>query len=153
MTNAQPSGASSPIDSNDRPVRVLIVDDDAELRKLVRNFLQSHAFEVFEADGAHAMRAVLANQAVDVVVLDVMMPGEDGLSLARGLAATSRAGVIIVSALGQENDRIIGLEAGADDYLPKPVSPRELLARIRAILRRRSTESPPSGSARVRSIT
>src|ERR1700750_1327393 len=117
-------------------VRVLIVDDDEDLRNLIGDFLQSHGFVVFRANGAQEMRAILDREAVEVVILDVMMPGEDGLSLARWLSSTKSVGVIMVSALGSETDRIVGLEVGADDYLPKPVSPRELLARIRAVLRR-----------------
>ncbi|WP_072384030.1 response regulator [Novosphingobium sp. NDB2Meth1] len=121
------------------PFRILVVDDDDALRTLVREFLESHGFEVHEANGGTEMRALLRRQPVDVVVLDVMMPGEDGLALARELVLSSEVGVIMVSALGQETDRIVGLEVGADDYLAKPVSPRELVARIRALLRRRRT--------------
>lgn len=120
----------------DEPIRVLIVDDDPSLRALISGFLTGQGYEAFEADGGHKMRDVLERQRIDIVVLDVMMPGEDGLALARSLSARRNIGVIIVSALGSETDRIIGLEVGADDYLPKPVSPRELLARIRALSRR-----------------
>lgn len=122
----------------DEPVRVLLVDDDERLRQMIGDFLRAHTYEVFEAAGGAAMRATLARQPVDVIILDVMMPGEDGLSLARELSSQPSAAVIMVSSLGTENDRIVGLEVGADDYLPKPVSPRELLARIRAVLRRRN---------------
>jgi two-component system OmpR family response regulator len=115
---------------------ILIVDDDESLRSLIGNFLTGHGYTVFEADGGQSMRKILERETVDVVVLDVMMPGEDGLSLARTLSTRRDLGIIMVSALGSETDRIIGLEVGADDYLPKPVSPRELLARIRAVLRR-----------------
>lgn len=122
------------------PTRILIVDDDAELRALIGNFLLSHGYDVFEADGGETMRAHLDAGRIDLIVLDVMMPGEDGLSIARGLSMRRDVAVIMVSALGSETDRIIGLEVGADDYLAKPVSPRELLARIRAVLRRRQSE-------------
>ncbi len=122
---------------SDEPTTILVVDDDPSLRSLVGEFLAAHGYKVFEADGGAAMRDVLAREAVDVVVLDVMMPGEDGLSLARTLSSGSDVAIIMVSALGSETDRIIGLEVGADDYLSKPVSPRELLARIRAVQRRR----------------
>ena len=125
--------------SMDEPIRILIVDDDPSLRGLIRDFLSAHGYLAFEADGGHSMRAMLERERIDVVVLDVMMPGEDGLTLARSVSARPDLCVIMVSALGSETDRIIGLEAGADDYLPKPVSPRELLARIRAVLRRRRT--------------
>jgi two-component system OmpR family response regulator len=120
----------------DEKSRILIVDDDEALRSLIGSFLTGHGYDVLEADGGPAMRKLLEREAVDVVVLDVMMPGEDGLSIARTLSARSEIGIIMVSALGSETDRIIGLEVGADDYLAKPVSPRELLARIRAVLRR-----------------
>jgi two-component system OmpR family response regulator len=123
----------------DSPFRILVVDDDDALRVLVREFLEGHGFEVHEASGGAEMRALLKRRPVDLVVLDVMMPGDDGLAIARELALSSEVGVIMVSALGQETDRIVGLEVGADDYLPKPVSPRELVARIRALLRRRRT--------------
>lgn len=121
--------------------RILIVDDDPSLRALIRDFLKGHGYVVFEADGGAAMRQVMEHEGIDLVVLDVMMPGEDGLSLARTLSTAQDTAIIMVSALGGETDRIIGLEVGADDYLPKPVSPRELLARIRAVLRRHNADS------------
>lgn len=114
---------------------ILVVDDDPALRGLVRDFLAGHGFRVSEAEGGVA-RAVLETEPVDIVVLDVMMPGDDGLTIARSLSGRRDLGIVMVSALGSETDRIIGLEVGADDYLPKPFSPRELLARIRAVLRR-----------------
>jgi two-component system OmpR family response regulator len=116
--------------------KILIVDDDAGLRQLIRDFLEAHGFEMFEADGAQAMRRILDHNQIDVAILDVMMPLEDGLSIVRSLSDRRNLGIIMISALGSETDRIIGLEVGADDYLPKPVSPRELLARVRALLRR-----------------
>lgn len=131
----------------DERIRILIVDDDPSLRGLVRDFLTGHGYDTFEADGGQAMRDIMERERIDVVVLDVMMPGEDGLTLARSLAGRRDLGIIMVSALGSETDRIIGLEVGADDYLPKPVSPRELLARIRAVLRRKqATEEQETGS-------
>lgn len=130
----------------DEKNRILIVDDDEALRRLIGDFLKGHGYAVFEADGGQAMRGILEQEPVDVVVLDVMMPGEDGLSLARTLSARRDLGIIMVSALGGETDRIIGLEVGADDYLPKPVSPRELLARIRAVIRRQHQHEPESGT-------
>jgi two-component system OmpR family response regulator len=116
--------------------RILLVDDDEALRTLIGEFLGGHGYTIFHADGGQAMRRILEQERVNVVVLDVMMPGEDGLSLARSLSGRLDLGIIMVSALGSETDRIVGLEVGADDYLAKPVSPRELLARIRALLRR-----------------
>lgn len=126
----------SDVEAPARP-RLLIVDDDPALRTLIRDFLMAQGYDVDEAEDGRSMRTALARQAADIVILDVMMPGEDGLSLARTLSDTADIGIIMVSALGTETDRIIGLEGGADDYLPKPVSPRELLARIRALERRR----------------
>jgi two-component system OmpR family response regulator len=123
----------------DDPIRILIVDDDPSLRSLIRDFLAGQGYLAFEADGGNSMRALLEREPINVVVLDVMMPGEDGLSLARSISSRPELAIIMVSALGSETDRIIGLEVGADDYLPKPVSPRELLARIRAVLRRQRT--------------
>lgn len=120
----------------DEKSRILLVDDDEALRGLIAGFLAGHGYTVLEADGGQAMRRMLDQERVNVVVLDVMMPGEDGLSLARSLSGRLDLGIIMVSALGSETDRIVGLEVGADDYLAKPVSPRELLARIRALLRR-----------------
>ncbi len=133
-------------------VRVLIVDDDEDLRNLIGDFLDAHGFVVFRANGAPEMRAILGREQVEIVILDVMMPGEDGLSLARWLSSTNDVGVIMVSALGSETDRIVGLEVGADDYLPKPVSPRELLARIRAVLRRRQPQQDEETSGGVYSF-
>jgi two-component system OmpR family response regulator len=120
----------------DEQIHILIVDDDRSLRALVGEFLIGHGYRVSEADGGQQMRVVLDRDKVDLIVLDVMMPGEDGLSIARSLSGRRDIGIVMVSALGSETDRIIGLEVGADDYLPKPLSPRELLARIRAVLRR-----------------
>jgi two-component system OmpR family response regulator len=120
----------------DEKSRILLVDDDETLRVLIAQFLAGHGYAVFEADGGQAARRILDQERINIAVLDVMMPGEDGLSLARSLSGRLDLGIIMVSALGSETDRIVGLEVGADDYLAKPVSPRELLARIRALLRR-----------------
>ena len=115
---------------------ILIVDDDAEICELVRQFLEPHGFRVTGvADGA-AMRAALASSQADLIILDLMLPGEDGLALCRQLRASSRTPIIFLTALNSEADRVVGLEMGADDYLSKPFSARELLARIRAVLRR-----------------
>ncbi|MDE2410342.1 MAG: response regulator transcription factor [Sphingomonadales bacterium] len=117
---------------------LLLVDDDAALLSLVGGYLAAAGYEVANAGCAADARRILRERSIDAVVLDVMMPGESGLSLARHIAEEGNAGIIIVSALGTEADRIAGLDIGADDYLPKPVSPRELLARIKALLRRRA---------------
>jgi two-component system OmpR family response regulator len=117
--------------------RIVVVDDDPGIRELVSDFLGRHGFEVeTAADGAGLNRA-LNEKAADLVVLDVMLPGEDGLQICRRLSGDNGPPVIMLSAMGEETDRIVGLELGADDYLPKPCNPRELLARVRAVLRRR----------------
>jgi two-component system OmpR family response regulator len=117
--------------------RILVVDDDPGIRELVSDFLGRHGFEVETASDGAALSRALSNRDVDLVVLDVMLPGEDGLQICRRLAAVDGPPIIMLSAMGEETDRIIGLELGADDYLPKPCNPRELLARVRAVLRRR----------------
>ena len=118
---------------------ILIVYDDAALRDLVSGYLGSSGYLVVEAGDGAAMRAVLSEHAVDLLILDLMLPGEDGLSLLRWLREHHGPPVIIVSARGDEVDRVVGLELGADDYLAKPFGPRELLARVRAVLRRGET--------------
>ena len=130
------------------PVRILLVDDDSSLRRLIRTFLEEQGYAVFEAESGAAMRRVLAEQPINIIVLDIMMPVEDGLSVVRSLGNRRRdLGIIMVSALGSETDRIVGLEVGADDYLAKPVSPRELLARIRALQRRCNPDDAGGGTA------
>ncbi len=120
----------------DLETRILIVDDDPGIRELTAAFLTGHGYRVdVAADGA-AMRAALDRAQVDLIVLDVMMPGEDGLTLLRTLDPANAPPVILHSAIGEDIDRIVGLEMGADDYLAKPANPRELLARIRSVLRR-----------------
>jgi two-component system OmpR family response regulator len=117
--------------------RVLVVDDDAGLRVEIVDYLSDHDFEVCSAADAEEMNAILAVQSVDILVLDLMLPGEGGLSICRRLQETRRPSILMLSAMGEDVDRIVGLELGADDYLAKPCAPRELLARIRAILRRK----------------
>ena len=120
--------------------RILVVDDDTALRELVADYLGASGYGVDMAGDGVAMRAVLGEHAVDLVVLDLMLPGEDGLSLLRWLREHHGPPVIIISARGDEVDRVVGLELGADDYLAKPFGPRELLARVRAVLRRSNSE-------------
>lgn len=115
---------------------ILVVDDDADLRELVAEYLRQSGFEVECAGDGMAMRELLRDRAVDLVILDLMLPGEDGLTLLRWMREQQSPPVIVISARGDEVDRVVGLELGADDYLPKPFGPRELLARIRAVLRR-----------------
>ena len=115
---------------------ILVVDDDTELREQVAAYLSQHSYAVHAAGDAREMDRALAASPIDLVVLDLMLPGEDGLSICRRLSAQGGPAVIMVSAMGEEIDRILGLELGADDYLAKPCSPRELLARVRAVFRR-----------------
>ena len=115
---------------------LLIVDDDREIRSLLSGFFTRHGFRVSTAEDGRSMRQVLGGSKIDLVVLDLMLPGEDGLSLCRQVRGDSRTPIIMLTAMGEEVDRILGLEMGADDYMPKPFSPRELLARVKAVLRR-----------------
>ncbi len=119
-----------------RPEHILIVDDDAEIRNLLRDYLERNGMRAEAVPDGRAMRAALQNKRFDLVVLDLMLPGDDGLTLCRNLRAHSTVPVIMLTARGEETDRIVGLEMGADDYVPKPFNPRELLARIKAVLRR-----------------
>jgi two-component system OmpR family response regulator len=127
---------------------VAVVEDDAEIRALVAAHLGREGFEAVACPDGAALDRLRAERRVDAIVLDVMIPGEDGLSICRRIAAEGRIPIIIVSARGEDLDRIIGLEIGADDYLPKPFNPRELVARLRAVLRRAgpSTASVEPGS-------
>ena len=124
---------------------IAIVDDHRDIRDLVGKYLSQHGYRVSVAESAAALRRLLERSALDLVVLDIMMPGEDGLSLCRYLRGTTNLPVILLTAMAEETDRIIGLEIGADDYLTKPFNPRELLARIKAVLRR---VAQPAAAAR-----
>lgn len=115
---------------------LLIVDDDKETCVLLSKFLVRHGYRVSIAHDSKAMNRVLETARVNLIVLDLMLPGEDGLAICRRLRAASSLPIIMLTAMGEEMDRILGLEMGADDYLPKAANPRELLARIRAVLRR-----------------
>ena len=118
---------------------ILVVDDDAAMRKLIADYLAENALRVTAAADGAAMRQALAQHAIDLVVLDLRLAGEGGMQLARDLRAESAIPIIIVTGKQEETDRVLGLELGADDYIVKPFSPRELLARIRAVLRRYQT--------------
>ncbi len=122
---------------------ILVVDDHRDIRDLISKYLTKNGLRVTTADSAAAARKTMKAAAVDLVVLDIMMPGEDGLSLTRTLREQSNIPVLLVTAMAEDTDRIIGLEMGADDYLTKPFNPRELLARIKAILRRTVDRSKP----------
>ena len=120
----------------DPAAHILIVDDHRDIRDLLARYLSQNGYRVSTAEGSAAARRLLDKGAVELVVLDIMMPGEDGLALCRHLRATSELPVILLTAMAEETDRVIGLEMGADDYVTKPFNPRELLARIKAVLRR-----------------
>jgi two-component system OmpR family response regulator len=135
---------------NDPTARLLVVDDDAELRTLIADFLTASGYEVTAAANAVEMDEALAKETYDLIVLDLMMPGEDGLSVLRRMRGGGGPGIIMLSAMGEDTDRIVGLEVGADDYLAKPCNPRELLARVRALLRRRAEVPAGQSGAKVR---
>ncbi|WP_116132713.1 response regulator [Tropicimonas sp. IMCC34043] len=128
-------------------VRILIVDDDAGVRDVVRYELETQGWEVAEADSAAALAEALKRQAPDLILLDIRLPDQDGLSIAQRLRATSAIPIIMLTGLGGDIDRIVGLEMGADDYVVKPFNPRELVARIKAVLRRAGTAMQPSAAA------
>lgn len=132
--------------TNDSNHKILIVDDDLRLRQQLERYLNDQGFHARSVDGAAGMDKALARELYDLIVLDLMMPGEDGLAICRRLrGAGNDVAIIMLTAKGDDVDRIIGLEIGADDYLPKPFNPRELVARIHAVLRRR-TAPPPAGA-------
>jgi len=122
--------------------RILLVDDDPDIRAMLCEYFSVHGFEVAEAEGGASMRAALQAQVPDVVLLDLRLAGEDGLELARFLRQNYELGIIMVTAAGEVVDRIVGLEVGADDYLAKPFEPRELLARVKGLLRRLNAGAP-----------
>jgi len=131
-----PRGIRLKISIMNGPPHILIVDDHREIRDLVSRILTREGFRVSTAQDGRTMRKVLADARIDLVLLDIMLPGEDGLTLCRSLRAASQIPIIMLTAKGEEVDRIVGLEMGADDYLPKPFGGRELVARIKAVLRR-----------------
>lgn len=128
----------------DASAEILIVDDDGQILILVAKFLRANGFRVHTARNGVEMAETLKRLAVDLIVLDLMLPGKNGLEICRELRRTSSIPIIMLTAKGDDTDRIIGLEVGADDYLPKPFNPRELLARIGAVLRRTRTTDNPS---------
>jgi DNA-binding response OmpR family regulator len=127
----------------DTTARLLIVDDDASVRAMLREYLEGHGYAVGEAAGGAQMRAAIEAEPPDVVLLDLRMPGEDGLTLARYLREHCDVGIIMVTASGDMIDRVVGLEVGADDYVAKPFDPRELLARLKSVLRRIQARPAP----------
>ena len=132
------------IQAADRPDKILVVDDDARIRDLLKRYLTQEGFDVLVAEDGKSLNRVMMRETADLIVLDLMMPGEDGLAICRRLrAANDLTPVIMLTAKGEDVDRIVGLEVGADDYLAKPFNPRELLARIHAVLRRRPVPEVP----------
>ena len=133
--------------------KILVVDDDKRLRDLLQRYLGEQGFVVRTAENAETMDKLLTREAFDLLVLDLMLPGEDGLSICRRLrSAEPQQAIIMLTAKGDEIDRIVGLEMGADDYLPKPFNPRELVARIQAVMRRRTTIVPGAPTAEDKTI-
>jgi len=137
---------SRPQAADDQP-HILVVDDDRRLRELLRRFLADNGFRVSAAGDAAEARARMAGVAYDLMVLDVMMPGESGIELTHDLRRSDRIPILMLTAMGEAEDRIAGLESGVDDYLPKPFEPRELLLRIRTILRRVAEPPAPAPAA------
>jgi two-component system phosphate regulon response regulator OmpR len=129
--------------------RILVVDDDPSVRKMLAEYLSAHGFEVAQAASGEAMRAELARAVPAVVLLDVGLPGEDGLTLARYLRERHDVGIIMVTGQGDVVDRVAGLEVGADDYIAKPFDPRELRARLKSVLRRLEKKAPARADSRV----
>ena len=127
--------------------RLLLVDDDREIRDLVSHFLEKHGYIVETVRDGREMNLALQRNDIDLVILDIMLPGKDGLELCREIRERSHVPIMMLTAMGEETDRIVGLEMGADDYLAKPFSPRELLARVRALLRRVNFLKIPTGAA------
>ena len=137
---------------NQNSTHILVVDDHSEIRDLLKRFLEQHGLRVSCARDGKEMKRLLEEREFDLLVLDLMMPGEDGLTLCRELRAKSSLPIIMLTAMGEETDRIIGLEMGADDYLAKPFNPRELLARIKAVMRRTQVEPQPVAEALTRDL-
>lgn len=134
--------------------KILIVDDDLRLRQLLERYLRENGFAARAVEGAEAMDRAMAREHYDLLVLDLMMPGEDGLAICRRLRASgSDVPIIMLTAKGEDMDRILGLESGADDYLPKPFNPRELMARINAVLRRRVANIPGAPATEPESVS
>jgi len=140
MTSTAPS--PQPIDGS---ASVLIVDDDPGVRAMLLEYLGGHRYEVRAAENGTAMRAEIERDLPDLILLDIRMPGEDGLTLARYLRERYDVGIIMVTASGDVVDRVVGLEIGADDYVAKPFDPRELLARVKSVLRRMQTREAEAG--------
>src|SRR5215207_7384492 len=131
---------------------IALVDDHRDIRDLVSRYLSQHGYRVSVAENGAALRRLLERSAPDLIVLDVMMPGEDGISVCRHLRGTTNLPIIFLTAMAEETDRIVGLEIGADDYLSKPFNPRELLARVKAVLRRVNALPPQRDGLRAEKL-
>ncbi len=139
--------------TEERP-QLLVVDDDEEIRELLKDYLAGQGYRVLTAADGREADSLIASSNIDLIILDLMLPGEDGLSICRRIRATSMTPVIILTAKGDDMDRIIGIEMGADDYLPKPFNPRELVARIKAVLwRSRPGSFGPDASSEDKQLT
>ncbi|CUX51652.1 two-component system OmpR family response regulator [Agrobacterium tumefaciens] len=136
----------------DAAAHIVVVDDHGDIRDLVQQYLEQQGYRVTAVESGAALRRLLEKQTADLIVLDVMMPGEDGLSVCRQLRTSTATPVIFLTAMADDTDRIIGLELGADDYLVKPFNPRELLARIRAVLRRSGNPTMPLAAANLKNV-
>ncbi len=137
----------------EQQTHILIVDDDKEILSLLSDFLRQYQFTVHTATQGDEMFSVLAKHNIDLIILDLMLPGDDGITLCRKIRADSRVPIIMLTAIGDEADRIVGLEMGADDYVAKPFSPRELLARIKAVLRRSTNDNQEQEQKSASSLT
>src|ERR1700761_8224685 len=135
------------------PPNILVVEDDRETRTLIAKYLRNNACNVTTANDGREMSRAMTDHRVDLVILDVMLPGEDGLSLCRKIRSESQVPIIMLTARGEDVDRILGLEMGADDYLGKPFNPRELLARINAVLRRQAVAQTASATNGATALT
>lgn len=131
---------------------IAVVDDHRDIRDLVGKYLAQHGYRISVAESGVALRRLLDSGAPDLIILDIMMPGEDGLTVCRQLRTTTQVPIIFLTAMADDTDRIIGLELGADDYLTKPFNPRELLARVRAVLRRVASLPPQRGDLQAKAI-
>jgi len=132
------------------PATLMVVDDDPEIRELLADYLGRHGYHVLTAEGANALYQQLAEHTPDLLIVDVMMPGDDGFTICRELRKTNDTPIIMLTASADDTDRILGLELGADDYIGKPFNPRELLARIKAVLRRSRSATAPHEARWVR---
>ena len=141
------------LEKQERQTKILVVDDDVRLRDLLRRYLAENNIAVTTAENAQSMNRFWVRERFDLLVLDLMLPGEDGLSICRRLrGGGDQTPIIMLTAKGEDTDRIVGLEMGADDYLPKPFNPRELLARISAVLRRKRPDEVPGSPSETQQV-